>query len=175
MYLFVTCYRFNVDASSYIYCSEIFPTNIRAQGFGFSISGLFLMNTSKYFSNRANIIPHRPSNAYPSVYTTAMGLAFNHIGWKFYLLFIIIPSLMLPFIVYYYPETKGLSLEEIGALFGDEVVLDISHLPEKERAELDERIERTVDITQFERNAGDSTESSSAKQAEPVLKTVENA
>ena len=48
MYLFVTCYGFGVDASSYIYCSEIFPTNIRAQGVGFSISGLFLMNTSKY-------------------------------------------------------------------------------------------------------------------------------
>jgi hypothetical protein len=50
MYLFVTCYGFGVDASSYIYCSEIFPTNIRAQGVGFSISGLFLMNTSKCLS-----------------------------------------------------------------------------------------------------------------------------
>jgi hypothetical protein len=172
MYLFVTYYGFGVDASSYIYCSEIFPTNIRAQGVGLSISGLFLMNTSKYFSDRADIIPHRLSNAYPSVYITAAGPAFNHIGWKFYLLFIIIPSLMLPFIVYYYPETKGLSLEEIGALFGDEVVLDISHLSEKERAELDERIERTVDITQFEGNTGDSSESSSAKQVETVLETM---
>lgn len=49
MYLFVTCYGFGVDASSYVYCSEIFPTNIRAQRVGFSISGLFLMNTSKQF------------------------------------------------------------------------------------------------------------------------------
>jgi hypothetical protein len=60
---------------------------------------------------------------------------------------------MLPFIVYYYPETKGLSLEEIGALFGDEVALDISHLSERERAELDERLERTVDITNSRRRA----------------------
>jgi hypothetical protein len=49
MYLVVTCYGFGVDASSYIYYAEIFPTNIRAQGVGFSISGLFLMNTSEYF------------------------------------------------------------------------------------------------------------------------------
>jgi hypothetical protein len=81
---------------------------------------------------------------------------------------------MLPFIVYYYPETKGLSLEEIGALFGDEGALDISHLSEKERAELDERLERTVDITQFEEKgvgtyAGDGSLSSSGECVEPVL------
>ena len=116
------------------------------------------------------------TNARLPVYTTAAGPAFNHIGWKFYLLFIIIPSITLPFVVYYYPETKGLSLEEIGALFGDEVVLDISHLSEKERAEFDERLERTVDITQFEEKnlghyAGDGSESnksSSGEHVEPV-------
>ena len=133
MYLFVTCYGFGVDASSYIYCSEIFPTNIRAQGVGFSVSGLFLMNT---------------------IYTTAAGPAFNSIGWRFYLLFIIVPTFMLPFVYFYYPETKGLSLEEVGALFGDEVAMDISGLSEKDREELDQRLGATVDVTRFNEKGG---------------------
>jgi hypothetical protein len=119
------------------------------------------------------------TNAHLLVYTTAAGPAFNHIGWRFYLLFIIIPSIMLPFIVYYYPETKGLSLEEIGALFGDEVVMDISHLSEKERAELDERLERTVDVTQFEEKSvgfhADGSESGSGEHVEPVRETADKA
>ena len=38
------------------------------------------------------------------------------------------------------PETKGLSLEEINAIFGEEVAVDISHLTVEERAALDEGI-----------------------------------
>lgn len=85
-----------------------------------------------------------------SVYLTSAGPAFKNIGWKFYLLFIVVPAVALPFFVYFYPETKGLSLEEVGALFGDEVAMDISHLSEAERATLDEKITQTMDITHFE-------------------------
>ena len=49
----------------------------------------------------------------------AAGTAFQKIGWKFYLIFILVPSCCLPIIVRYLPETKGLSLEEVGQLFGD--------------------------------------------------------
>jgi hypothetical protein len=47
-FLFVTFYGSGLDVSSYVYCTEIFPTNIRAQGVGFSVAGLFLMTTSEY-------------------------------------------------------------------------------------------------------------------------------
>lgn len=57
---------------------------------------------------------------------------------------------MLPLIIFKFPETKGLSLEEIGALFGDEVAVDISHLSEQERQELDERLARTIDMKDFD-------------------------
>jgi hypothetical protein len=42
IYLFVTFYGGCVDVSMYVYRSEIFPTLIRAQEVGFSISGLFI-------------------------------------------------------------------------------------------------------------------------------------
>jgi len=40
--------------------------------------------------------------------------------------FILVPLAGAPILMFYLPETKGLSLEEIGALFGDEVVQSTS-------------------------------------------------
>lgn len=51
----------------------------------------------------------------------AAATAFQNIGWKFYLVFILVPTFCLPIIFRYFPETKGLSLEEVGQLFGDRV------------------------------------------------------
>ena len=48
-----------MDASSYVYSSEIFPTSIRAQGAGFSVSGLFCFSL---------------------IYTMCAPVAFNNIG-----------------------------------------------------------------------------------------------
>jgi hypothetical protein len=41
LFLFVTFYGSSQDASSYVYCSEIFPTNVRAQGLSVAIAVLF--------------------------------------------------------------------------------------------------------------------------------------
>jgi hypothetical protein len=48
IYIFVTFYGGCVDVSMYVYCSEIFPTLIRAQGVGFSVSGLFIAALCKW-------------------------------------------------------------------------------------------------------------------------------
>lgn len=148
MFLFVTFYGFGVDVSSYVYCSEIFPTHIRAQGVGFSVSSLFLLTTGKSISqmNFTHSSLGLDANKNPQAYTTAAGPAFNSIGWKYYLVFIVVPSVMLPFMALYFPETKGLTLEEIGALFGEEVAIDITNLSEKEAKDLDERITKTLNI-----------------------------
>lgn len=48
--------------------------------------------------------------------------AFATIKWKFYLCFII-PAYLFAIVCFFvYPNTKGLALEEIAALFGDETV-----------------------------------------------------
>ncbi|KIX93907.1 uncharacterized protein Z520_10244 [Fonsecaea multimorphosa CBS 102226] len=126
MFLFATFYASCVDATSYVYCSEIFPTNIRAQGVGFSVSSLFIMTT---------------------IYTSVAGPAFNAVGWRFYLVFIIVPAFMLAVVIKWFPETKNLSLEEIGALFGEKVAIDLSHLSEAERQEFDDRLAQAVDMS----------------------------
>ncbi len=108
-----------MDASSYVYSSEIFPTSIRAQGAGFSVSGLFCFSL---------------------IYTMSAPTAFNNIGWRFYLIFIIVPLLGAGVMYFFYPETKGLALEEIAAKFGDEVAVDLTHLSPEERARLDKTL-----------------------------------
>jgi hypothetical protein len=47
-------------------------------------------------------------------------VAFQHIGWKFYLAFIIPGTLACIALLLFFPDTKGLPLEEIAAPFRDE-------------------------------------------------------
>ncbi|CAK7207156.1 hypothetical protein SEUCBS139899_009964 [Sporothrix eucalyptigena] len=97
LFLFAVFYGF-LDSASYVYCSEIFPTSVRAHGMGFAVSGLFLSNI---------------------LYTQVAPTAFDTIGWKFFLVFIIVPAAgLVPFRLFY-PETKLLSLEEVSYLFGN--------------------------------------------------------
>jgi MFS family permease len=117
-----------MDASSYVYSSEIFPTSIRAQGAGFSVSGLFVFSL---------------------IYTMCAPTAFNNIGWRYYLIFIIVPLIGAAIMYFFYPETKGLALEEIGAKFGDEVAVDLTHLSPEERARLDKTLAHG-DVVQME-------------------------
>lgn len=49
----------------------------------------------------------------------ATATAFANIGWRFFLVFIIISGLGGIGAIFLLPETKGVPLEEIAALFGD--------------------------------------------------------
>ncbi|KAK5047302.1 hypothetical protein LTR84_006824 [Exophiala bonariae] len=95
--VFVLC----VDATTYIYAAEIFPTPLRAKGLAISCSGLFF----------ATII-----------FTTAAPTAFAKIGWKYYLVFVILTTITIAVVYFWFPETRMLSLEDVQALFGDSVV-----------------------------------------------------
>ncbi|GFZ44445.1 hypothetical protein JCM24511_02167 [Saitozyma sp. JCM 24511] len=100
-FLFVHMFFFctTQDASSYVYVSEIFPTHIRPKGVAISVSGLFLSTL---------------------IFVSAAPQGFQNIGWKYYFV------LMFPAFVgsltefFFWPETRGLPLEEIAAKFGDD-------------------------------------------------------
>ncbi|EHK42563.1 uncharacterized protein TrAtP1_002416 [Trichoderma atroviride] len=96
----MVCFSSTSDATSYIYASEIFPTPLRAKGLAVSVSGLFV----------ATII-----------FLQVAPTAFATIGWKYYLVFLIISAVCAVVFYFYYPETNQLSLEQIGELFGDKV------------------------------------------------------
>lgn len=108
-----------MDATSYVYCSEIFPTPLRAQGTGFSVAGLFTATL---------------------IYTQTAPVAFVEVGWRFYILFILLPLIGAGLMWKFFPETKLLTLEEISRLFGDEVALDINQLSAEEKLALDREV-----------------------------------
>jgi MFS family permease len=113
-----------VDANTYVYVSEIFPTHIRSRGVSFGLAILFLSTIA---------------------YLEAAPTAFAQVGWKYYLLFIILTAINIPLVWYYFPETKGLSLEEIGEKFGDEVAVHLTNITEEEKLKLDEAIRQGKD------------------------------
>ncbi|KAJ5718210.1 MFS transporter [Penicillium malachiteum] len=85
--------------TAYIYIAEIFPNHLRTQGVALGIIAFYLAS---------------------EVTLVAAPVALTNIGWKFYLV-LIVPSLFyIGMICFFFPETKGRTLEEIGALFGDD-------------------------------------------------------
>ena len=64
------------------------------------------------------------------IYTQTAPTAFSSVGWKYYLVFIITPWLGVFLMGKYFPETAGLSLEDIGVLFGDETASHTNHTPD---------------------------------------------
>ncbi|KAK5096994.1 hypothetical protein LTR70_002203 [Exophiala xenobiotica] len=97
-YLFLAVYSVGVDVAGVVFYSELFPNHIRAKGIALSIAVIALTDL---------------------VYLQATATAFASIGWKFYLVFIIISGLGTIWVFFVVPETKGIPLEEMAAVFGD--------------------------------------------------------
>lgn len=71
-YLFLALYSVGVDVAGVVFYSELFPNHVRAKGIALSIFVISLTDL---------------------VYLQATATAFANIGWKFYLIFIIISGL----------------------------------------------------------------------------------
>lgn len=112
----------------YLYVSEIFPTEIRPIGMGFSLFGQFA----------STII---------LLETAPIGI--QNVGWKFYLVIICWCIVFIPIVYFFWPETAGLSLEEISARFGDDVAVHVNDVSEEQRRELDEFLKMT-DVVHLE-------------------------
>lgn len=112
----------------YIYVSEIFPTEIRPIGMGFSLFGQFA----------STII---------LLQTAPIGIV--NVGWKYYLVIIVWCIVFIPIVYFFFPETAGLSLEEISARFGDDVAVHVTDVSDSQRRELDEFL-KTTDVVRTE-------------------------
>jgi hypothetical protein len=99
LFLFEIFFGACLDAPTFLYATEIFPTHLRAQGLTIGICTFCSINV---------------------LWSQVSPIAFAAIGWKYYLVFIIITGLAAPIVYFLFPDTRGLALEEVAALFGDE-------------------------------------------------------
>ncbi|KAI1626527.1 hypothetical protein EDD37DRAFT_586883 [Exophiala viscosa] len=116
------------DTTMYLYVSEIFPTEVRPIGMGFSLFGQF---------------------AATLILLQTAPIGFVTIGWKYYLVIICWCIVFIPAVYLYWPETARLSLEEISSKFGDDVAVHINDVSEEQRKELDDFLQST-DIIHLE-------------------------
>lgn len=97
-YLYVFFYVLCMDGPMFFYIGEIWPSQVRAQGFALGIASMCLSNL---------------------VWTSAAPAAFESIGWAYYIFFIVQAAFGGLAVWFYFPNTLGKPLEEIAALFGD--------------------------------------------------------
>ncbi|ORY59264.1 hexose transporter [Pseudomassariella vexata] len=85
------------------YPTEIFPYSLRSRGIAVELFAIYGSLVIAAFCNPIGI---------------------ENIGWKYYIVFCVFLSLMLPVVYFTFPETKGHSLEEIAVIFdGKDVAL----------------------------------------------------
>jgi hypothetical protein len=86
-------------------------------------------------------------------------LAVEKIAWRYFLIFIICDAIFITVVYFVYPETVNKTLEEIAALFGDEVAVDISqahHYPDGVGNSEEEKT--GPNVIEAERNSENSSE-----------------
>jgi hypothetical protein len=105
LFLYITIYDTFIDPPTFVWCSEIWPTNIRSKGIALSFFAYFVGALT---------------------YTTPAAVAFRNIGWKFYMVFLGCNIVSTTVIYFFLPESAGKSMEEMGDLFGDEVIVHLT-------------------------------------------------
>lgn len=97
IYIFAVGFCFSYAGIPWIYCAEIFPLRLRGIGMAICTATHWLMNFVI-----ARSVPYMISD----------------IGYGTYFVFASFITLSIPFVYFFVPETKGLSLEEMDILFG---------------------------------------------------------
>ncbi|KAH7084273.1 MFS transporter [Paraphoma chrysanthemicola] len=99
LYIFQIPYSICLDGTQFAYLGELFPTHLRAKGVSLGVATISFTNI---------------------IWLQAAPTAFLTIGWKFYLVFIIPGTIGAVIIWTWFPDTNGMPLEEVAALFGDQ-------------------------------------------------------
>ncbi|KAH9945007.1 general substrate transporter [Epithele typhae] len=100
--IFLTSIFFSVSFGpvSWVLASEVFPTRTRSIGTSVATCANWAFNV--LFSQVSNI-------------------AIVNISWKYYIIFICLNAIDFVIIAFFFPETKGKTLEEMAEIFGDEI------------------------------------------------------
>jgi MFS family permease len=103
VFIFLGFYNFAMNPLPIAYLLEVLPYTLRAKGFT-------LFNLAQYGSGMFNGFVNP--------------VALDAVGWKYYIVFICALVVWLGVFYFAYPETRGLSLEEVSQVFDGKEALD---------------------------------------------------
>ncbi|KAJ5106126.1 hypothetical protein N7456_002801 [Penicillium angulare] len=103
-FIFGAFFTSTIECTAYVYGSEIWPTHLRSEG--------STITFGSFFGNAV-------------AYSAPVTMALASIGWKYYMVFVAVTVASTVVIIFYFPETMGLSLEEINSKFGDKVEMEL--------------------------------------------------
>lgn len=103
VFVFYAFYNFAMNPLPIAYLLEVLPYTLRAKG-------LTVFNLAQYCSSIFNGFVNP--------------LALDAIGWKYYIVFICALVLWLVIIYFTFPETRGMTLEEVSEIFDGRQVLE---------------------------------------------------
>ncbi|KAL2108180.1 hypothetical protein VUR80DRAFT_4146 [Thermomyces stellatus] len=96
LFVFQGAFTIGFQATVWVYPSEVLPLRLRQRGSSLSTAANWMWN---YF-----VVQLTP-------------ISIENIGWKTYIIFAILNSIWVPLIYLFFPETKGLELEDVDRLF----------------------------------------------------------
>ncbi|KAH8172892.1 sugar transporter domain-containing protein [Sarocladium implicatum] len=122
--LFGVLFSLSWNSACPVYATEIFPTQIRATGGAIATFWSFVIQV---------------------ILAQASPVALDSVGWRYYFFFIVMNVVTGLIVYFFFPETKGKTLEEISEVFGDPFVT--IHMDEDLKKPMDEEqhMERTMD------------------------------
>ncbi|KXJ87940.1 sugar transporter STL1 [Microdochium bolleyi] len=103
LFIFEGAFTIGFQATVWVYPSEILPLRLRQKGSAISTAMNWIFNYM--------IVQISP-------------IAIDNIGWKTYIIFAVLNATWVPLIYLFFPETKGLELEDVDRLFAGEDLLD---------------------------------------------------
>jgi len=121
LFLYVVFYGMFIDVNQFIVASEVFPSHLRSEAASLSISAIFLADV---------------------LWLQLQPTASAAIGWKYYLVFVCLGIVHTIHLYFFLPDTAGMALEEIDAVFGKEVA---GHLSDENLEEQDKATVTTVE------------------------------
>ncbi|KAF4334422.1 sugar transporter STL1 [Fusarium beomiforme] len=102
LFVFQGAFTIGFQATVWVYPAEILPLRLRQRGSSISTAVNWIFN-------------------YMIVQITPISI--DNIGWRTYIIFAILNALWVPLIFLFFPETKGLELEDVDHLFGGEDIV----------------------------------------------------
>ncbi|KAF2849684.1 general substrate transporter [Plenodomus tracheiphilus IPT5] len=123
LFIFQGAFTIGFQATVWVYPSEILPLRLRQRGSSISTAANWICN-------------------YIIVQITPP--AINNIGWRTYIIFAVLNATWVPIIYLFFPETKGLELEDVDRLFSGEST--VSEMMSEKKGVDEERVEAVVKI-----------------------------